>query len=129
LKEHLLSLRTSACFGCPFWLPFVDGTGMGNFYVNATKPVLPSRYQELLAWNFPWPIGYDEEEVEEMVEYLPRSSGLTVFDFHLWGHLKDAMCRTVQSQNYWRNEAEGSCAAIPVHTLVDVCHSVQLRSA
>jgi hypothetical protein len=47
----------------------------------------------------------------------------------LWGHLKDAMCRTVQSQNYSREEAEGSCTAIPVHTLVDVCHSVQLRSA
>jgi hypothetical protein len=63
------------------------------------------------------------------VEYLSRSSDLTVFYFHLWGHLKDAMCRTVQTQNYWREEVEGSCAAIPLHTLVYVCHSVQLRSA
>jgi hypothetical protein len=35
----------------------------------------------------------------------------------------------VQSQNHWREEVEGSCAVIPVHTLVDVCHSVQWRSA
>jgi len=34
---------------------------------NATKPILLSRYQELLVWNFPWPIGYDEQEVEEML--------------------------------------------------------------
>jgi hypothetical protein len=54
---------------------------------------------------------------------------LTVFYFLLWGHLKDATSRTVQSQNHWWEEVEGSCAAIPVHTLVDVCHSFQWRSA
>jgi len=34
LKEQVLSLRTSTCFGYPLCLPFVDSMWMGNFTVN-----------------------------------------------------------------------------------------------
>jgi hypothetical protein len=55
---------------------------------------------------------------------------LTLFDFHLSGYLKDAVCRIKSAPlEELREGVEESCAAITIQKLVGVCHVAELRSA